>query len=534
VETVEKIKIKVGGRSTRNYSKLGYNINIKGKKDFHGVKQLRLRSEVVDPTFIRDKLGYDLYSLIDLPTLSANYAKLYFNDKYMGLFLVRDAFKPHWIEQNYGEKDTTHLYSCDGKYGKNEFFNCHNDALEDDDLTEDPEWTKFIQRLEKTKTREELQEFFDVDKYIRWQVSRYVFGSWDHVTRTHNNVVYMFHDTSKGKDFWIPFLYDFDLNFGSRNIINATRTFNEEVVNKESVNPLYKILNINEDSKEVRDLLQEFFEKAFDPRKVLSRIDQIRAFLAPYVLEDRTPDEEGRRPGRVDRIITNPEDNFDFEHFLKNSEFSTVRTFLIQEESKTEYEGFTYGALKGWIIERFRFACTHYNLDCSFAGDFLDTPYVKNYKANTIRSTSKLEGCKGSGYSCCIFDTTPVVSKDNTGYWGVENGQWCLFENDPFTSSNGEGKEYHDMDPDKCWSEAQDYPCCKEPTTSVVSKDSKGYLWGVENNEWCGITGTQCPFYYLGYKCCTECNVKSTDKNGSWGVENGEWCSIPFTCRVTN
>jgi len=252
------------------------------------VKNLRLRSEVVDPTFIRDKLGYDLYNIINLPTLSANYAKLYFNQKYMGFFLVRDAFKSHWIEQNYGEKNTTHLYSCDSKYGDNVFFNCHNDAKEDSDRSEDKEWTNFLQKLEKADTREKLAEFFDVDSYIKWQVSRYAFGSWDHVTRKHNNVVYMYHDTTNGRDFWIPFLYDFDLNFGARNIVNATKSFKEEVMEKEEVNPLYKILNINEESEEVRGILQEIFEKAFDPNKILSRIDQIRTFIAPYVLEDRT------------------------------------------------------------------------------------------------------------------------------------------------------------------------------------------------------------------------------------------------------
>ena len=490
------------------------------------MKNLRLRSEVVDPTFIRDKLGYDLYNIINLPTLSANYAKLYFNQKYMGFFLVRDAFKSHWIEQNYGEKNTTHLYSCDSKYGDNVFFNCHNDAKEDSDRSEDKEWTNFLQKLEKADTREKLAEFFDVDSYIKWQVSRYAFGSWDHVTRKHNNVVYMYHDTTNGRDFWIPFLYDFDLNFGARNIVNATKSFKEEVMEKEEVNPLYKILNINEESEEVRGILQEIFEKAFDPNKILSRIDQIRTFIAPYVLEDRTPDENGNRPGRVDRVLINAEDNFTFEHFLKNSEFSTVDTDYYNVDGSFAGKGFTYGALKGWIIERFRTACNLYNLDCSFSGDFLNTPYANNYKAETISAEIYRTGCRSTGYSCCMFNTTAIATKDSDGYWGVENGQWCLFENNPISS------EYDDMDPSKCWSKSQGYSCCKDATTTVRTTDSKGYLWGIENNEWCGITGNQCPAAKNGYKCCNACKVKTTDKNGDWGVENGEWCSIPYTCRT--
>ena len=490
------------------------------------MKNLRLRSEVVDPTFIRDKLGYDLYSLINLPTLSANYAKLYFNQKYMGLFLVRDAFKSHWIEQNYGEKNTTHLYSCDSQYGNNVFFNCHNDAKEDNDKSEDPDWTKFLNKLEKAKTREELAEFFDVDSYIKWQVSRYAFGSWDHVTRQHNNVVYMYHDTTDGRDFWIPFLYDFDLNFGSRSFRNATKSFNEEVVENEKVNPLYKILNINENSEEVLRILQEIFETAFNPNKILARIDELRDFLAPYVLEDRTPDKAGRLPGRVDRVITNAEDNFTFEHFLKNIEFSTIESKVYDVDGNYMYNYFTYGALKGWIIERFRFACQRYNLDCSFSGDFRESPYANNYKAETIYAEVRHSGCNNTGYSCCMFDTTSVILRDNDGQWGIENDQWCLFENKSNTS------EYGDMDPNKCWSESQGYSCCKNATTTVRTTDSKGYLWGIENNEWCGITGAQCKNYSNEYPCCKRCKVHTQDQSGYWGVEDGHWCSIPYTCRT--
>ncbi|OUM66278.1 Non-catalytic module family DOC2, partial [Piromyces sp. E2] len=65
----------------------------------------------------------------------------------------------------------------------------------------------------------------------------------------------------------------------------------------------------------------------------------------------------------------------------------------------------------------------------------------------------------------------------------------------------------------------------------VVYVDGSGY-WGVENGNWCGIdaskvsTATNCWSQKLGYKCCAGCNVVDTDENGKWGIENNEWCGI--------
>jgi len=80
--------------------------------------------------------------------------------------------------------------------------------------------------------------------------------------------------------------------------------------------------------------------------------------------------------------------------------------------------------------------------------------------------------------------------------------------------------------PNTCFS-LPEYPCCKGNT--VVYVDEQG-SWGVENGNWCGISGstTTCWSQALGYKCCKGCTVYLTDESGKWGVENGEWCGI--TC----
>jgi len=476
------------------------------------VKHLRFRSEVVDPTFMRDKLAYDLHRIIGLNTLTANYCKLYINDIYMGVFLIRDAFKNSWVEMYYGEKDTTHLYKSidvSEDKDKNPFFNCEN---EDENITEDPDWDEFLQQLANAKSRKDLEEFFDVEGYIKSQVARYLFGSWDHTTNKQNSYLYRSIDKETGKYKWLYFLYDFDFNFGGKNGAYIEKTFDEEIVDE--TNPLYSLLNINGESQEIRNLMEEFMRKVFNPETLLIRIDQLKAFLDPYVYEDRTPDENGNRPGRFSRMVRRVEDTFNYNDFLTNSEFTTVKTIQHYDDSGSESHH-AYLGLKQWMIERFVYICKTYDLDCSFSEEFLSSPYVKSYKdVDSEIHEERYHGCHGDYHYCCVF--SDVVYDDGTPY-GMENGRYCIVDYSSKVSGD-------------CFSQALGYPCCSNPNTSVKATDKDGE-WGIENNAWCGINDIQkCKAAIKGYSCCSQCKVKYTDNDGDWGVENNQWCSIPYTC----
>jgi len=85
-----------------------------------------------------------------------------------------------------------------------------------------------------------------------------------------------------------------------------------------------------------------------------------------------------------------------------------------------------------------------------------------------------------------------------------------------------------------CFSIRLGFPCCTT-TTEVYYTDNDGQ-WGIENNNWCGLstkasTGSvNCTGKNYGYKCCSNCIVYYTDTDGRWGVENNDWCGIKDTC----
>lgn len=461
--TTEKksVKFSIGGKYTKIFEKQQYNIKI-NNDDLFGVKQLRLRSETVDPSFIRSKLGYDLCNIFGLPSIQASYTNLYINDDDMGLYLLRDAYKSHFIQTTFGVANVTNLYKCDSDFGKNNSFNC---ATEDEEIVDD-EFKNFIKRIEeveKTRDANELSKFFDTELYMKWQAYKYLVGSWDHITYQHNQYLYK-HPNGK----WMNFLYDFDSDFGAYKKPNPNNTFDQEMLYYESATPFYKILNINDKNEKFIGYIKDMVIKGFNPVKLIPRITEVMDFIYPHVLHDRTPEEETeKRPGHFKRPEYKIENGFKMEDFFKNSELYNY--VLIKYADKENFSTDNIYGVKRWIIERFRFVCKNYNIDCSFGKDYLEGGSFKltKLKRTTVTMEEHQNGCRGTQYACCKDPNTYISTTDKTGDWGIEGNYWCLIDKDVAND---------------CWALKYNYKCCIE-TTDVIETDEHGD-WGVENGDW--------------------------------------------------
>jgi len=449
------------------------------------------------------------------------------------------------------------LYKCLYNYGKSQYFNCRNDDESIEDNTNKGEFKEFIDRLESSTTKEQLNQFFDIEAYTKWQVIKYLFGCWDHRSQNHNLFLYKI---PNGK--WTLFYYDYGNAFGSLQAPNTNRTFYEEIVKiyHESP-PLNKKLQLDDNSIEFKKYFGEIMEKAFNPVKLFPYLDKLREFLDPHIKRDRTPDKNGNLPGRFKRPFKFMEQSYTYEDFLKNSEFKTIK-----------YKG--YGnigdrllGLKQWILERFAFACKTYNLDCSYAKDF-----VKNIKYSVepalIHNNESFGCCKGTEYNCCVHKSKPVQMNDGSFDWSIEYNEWCIKEDSCWSEKYGypccENKNTRLIEPynknkpgvewfgvenshwcdirdypyeeeKKCWSSIFGYSCC-ELKDHYSRNDPHSYLpnkyYSIENGQWCGIVDYNSCHTLYGYECCSDCTRYYTDASGDWGLKNGNWCHIPAICNL--
>ncbi|KAG4084845.1 glycosyl hydrolase family 10-domain-containing protein [Neocallimastix lanati (nom. inval.)] len=124
------------------------------------------------------------------------------------------------------------------------------------------------------------------------------------------------------------------------------------------------------------------------------------------------------------------------------------------------------------------------------------------------------------GYKCCSLDIEPIFT-DNDGIWGMENEQWCGIINKPSLEN------YCEND------------CCKNSNLKVSYVDNNGY-WGIESESWCKINFQNkndiknCWSLDIGYGCCSSNNtdILYNNEDGSWGIENGQWCGIVNSMKI--
>jgi len=365
----DKVTLSLGGVSTRYFQKPGFNIKIRGGDDLYGRTQLKLRSENSDPTVLRTKLVTDIRNNLGLSTISANYATVYVNNDFLGFFVLRDAFKPSWIESEFGEKDTKSLYKCEGGSYLTKDYSSVTCKNEDETIEDKTELIEFLTALDKAQSASDIEDIFEVDQFLTDMALEYLFGAWDHILYTGQN--YYIYKQSNGKWKYLPYDHDYDFGMhmdrvGFAVIFADMPERTERVLNKDYPNLPYSdwIIHhhltdilIYKDPSRFEKILKDIVVKVFNPDTLYPHIDELKEFIKPYIEKELLEDNE--------IIIYNPNGlrTFTYEEWDANSEYTSVRT-------QTYY---AYG-LKYWILGKYRYMCkTYQDIKCNSI--YLDENY---------------------------------------------------------------------------------------------------------------------------------------------------------------
>ncbi|ORX61220.1 hypothetical protein BCR36DRAFT_401425 [Piromyces finnis] len=474
----DKVTFSLGGQYSRQLSKPNFNLKIRGKKDLYGRSQFKLRSDFAEPTFLRSKLTSDIHNRLGLVSISANYVTLYINNENMGLFVLTDAIKKSWIKYIYDEDETTSLYQCGSSNLSIRLgYGCRN---ENDDVKDYSEWMNFLLKLDQAQTASDIEDIFDVDHFLTEMVIEYLIGGWDHIQQIGHNF-YMYKEPN-GK--WKYITYDFDQEFG----INIDRVFvgyiledlPEHYLRRKTdyVNysfsdwtvhhHIIEILILNNPSR-FEKILKNVIEKVFNPATLFPHIDELKEFIKPYVMMDKTPDENGYYPGRINYSA---EETYSLAQWDANSEFTMVDTI--------QYNA--YG-IKYWILAKYRYICNAYHMDCDsvYLDENYEFPINKEVEFKGYYDQSALDRipkCEAEeyGYICCPNYLTEVLYQDEEGDWAYDYvmEDWCIINLYPRKI----------IEKQECWTSPLGYECCD--SCDVIYEDNNGQ-WGVKNNKWCGI-----------------------------------------------
>lgn len=79
-------------------------------QELYGLNKLTLNNCYLDPSYVREKAAYELCEAMGMPTCRTNYAALYINGSYWGLYLIVEQQDKNFIESRYGAGEDGNLW----------------------------------------------------------------------------------------------------------------------------------------------------------------------------------------------------------------------------------------------------------------------------------------------------------------------------------------------------------------------------------------------------------------------------------------
>jgi hypothetical protein len=123
-EAVEDVGVRrksYGGSNRSMYSKPALKLDFNrfvDDRSFYGLEKLTLNNMVQDPSFVRERVAYDVYEANDLPHLRSGYVWLRIDGQDYGLYANVESPDDVWLENTYEAPDGN-LYDAD--YAQNPF-----------------------------------------------------------------------------------------------------------------------------------------------------------------------------------------------------------------------------------------------------------------------------------------------------------------------------------------------------------------------------------------------------------------------------
>jgi spore coat protein CotH len=269
---------------------------------YMGLEDINLNNNFKDPTMLREKIYLDLLKKYNCPAPRASYAKVFVNDKFLGLYLVTDNIGDSFLKRFFktdkgslfqGEPLANFEYISNNQVDYYPRYILKNNKVEND-------WTElvnFIKLVNDTARSEQafmdaLESKFDLDKCLKaWAINN-LLGNIDAYNIFYPHNFYFYQDSSQGRWHWIS--VDGNYSFAAWNSVkNMTQLTNMSVFVPDSVpyqGPRPLLTNTIVKNKLIRkryvEIVQQLLANDFNAAAMDKRIDSLAMRIRLYVYAD--------------------------------------------------------------------------------------------------------------------------------------------------------------------------------------------------------------------------------------------------------
>lgn len=189
-----------------------------------GYETLKLSNVFRDPSFIREVLAYDIARKY-VPAPRANYARVYINKEYIGLYNLSESVDEDFLKDHFGDKKGV-FFKCDPNWQQSSPGNCkvgNNASLEylskDSvcyfpyyEIKSDYGWAELIQLISNINNKpDQLEKVMNINETLWMLAYNNVLVNLDSYMGRLCHNYYLYQDEYK---IWHPVLWDMNLCFG--------------------------------------------------------------------------------------------------------------------------------------------------------------------------------------------------------------------------------------------------------------------------------------------------------------------------------
>ena len=238
-------------------------------QSFKGLRKLHLNNSIEDSSFLREKIGTELFQSANLPAPLVTHALLELNGKPLGLYVLKEGFDDNFLSRNFK--------NAHGKlYDPSAFDNLEKSSAHSAlDLSSDP---LELQTLADavydpvlSRRWERLQQILNVDQFFSFMAVEIMLGHWDGYCLGKNNFR-MYADPVSGKLMFLP--------TGMDQILSLPNLPFKPLM-KGAI--AHSILEIPEAQTRYFSKFEALFNELFLPATLTNRVKQWALSIQPYL-----------------------------------------------------------------------------------------------------------------------------------------------------------------------------------------------------------------------------------------------------------